>query len=170
MRKYDELNEYFNSFEKRAVDAEQLINSGNYVVDAILNVKFLNAKTNLGIETNITVKIPPVLNIEDYDLCVLLGNLIDNSIEACQRISLVNIMKFIKIELSVIKDNLLIEIMNTYTNEIEPDGQIFKSSKTGPYHGIGISQINNIVEKYDGYISRKYDAQYFQTTIMFCLS
>ncbi|MEG0325428.1 MAG: GHKL domain-containing protein [Cellulosilyticaceae bacterium] len=58
--------------------------------------------------------LPPLLNISDVDLCILLGNLLDNTLEACNRIEDLVARKFAYLELCVKKNMLYIKVSNSF--------------------------------------------------------
>ena len=81
----NEIQEYLNALEKELDHVDTLVKSGNLMVDAILNSKLTLARRQ-SISVNCKVKVPEKLPIEDVDLCVILGNLMDNALEACRQI------------------------------------------------------------------------------------
>ena len=81
--KYLELNSYLNELEEDLNSVDTLIKSGNNMVDAILNAKLTLAKSK-GISLDVAVKPLAELPFSDVHLCVVLGNLMDNAIEACE--------------------------------------------------------------------------------------
>ncbi len=80
-----ELGEYLNELEAELDSIDTLVKSGNAMVDAILNSKLSLARKH-EIEMNVKVAVLAALPISDVDLCVILGNLMDNAIEACRQI------------------------------------------------------------------------------------
>lgn len=79
---YDKLSDYISHLNQEVSDIDTVIKTGNVMLDAILNSKISIARTK-NIEVNTKVLLPPTLSISDYDLCTILGNLLDNAIEAC---------------------------------------------------------------------------------------
>ena len=75
---------------------------------------------NRGINLKCSIIIPPSLNIADVDLCILFGNLIDNAVEACERIVEPGRKKFIVLNVNIKKDYLFIDIANSFTGEVNP--------------------------------------------------
>ncbi len=130
-------------------NTEKISNSGNSTVDAIINFKYTTAK-EYGIDFFLKVFIPNELPIEQCDIGVVLGNAIDNAIEAVRRCK--NSKKVIEISMGVKKEAWVVVIKNPYETEIKRDrnGNIL-STKTKQYRrGYGLKSIERIVEKYQG--------------------
>lgn len=139
------LNKIINNFS----NTEKVSNSGNSTVDAIINFKYTTAK-EYGINFRLKVFIPNELPIEQSDVGVVLGNAIDNAIEAVRKCK--SSKKVIEISMGVKKEAWIIVIKNPYEKEIKRDrnGNIL-STKTKEYRrGYGLKSIERIVEKYQG--------------------
>ena len=83
MGQYDKLQEYLGLLENDLDQVNQLCDSGNVNLDAILNSKISLAEKN-GIRVDYKAACPANLTVSDIDLCALIGNLIDNAVEACE--------------------------------------------------------------------------------------
>lgn len=135
--------------------------TGKASVDSLLNNKIRQAK-----EENIDIKITSLLtdkiNIDDIDLCVILGNLLDNSIEACVR-NINEINNKIIVKLMQDDDALIIKIDNTFDDKQVTD----KTSKKDKYHhGFGVQNVKDIIDKYNGYYSVDTKNNMYSVTIM----
>lgn len=162
----EEAKQYLDSMEQNFNQINKIfyfIDTGNKAVDFILNSKLLVAREK-GIEVKSSVGMMPNLYVNDMDLCTLLANLLDNSIEACQLFQKEN--PFIKINIQLIKKNFMINIKNS-SNPVQTDeeGNYLTNKKTGD-HGFGMLQINRIIKQYNGFISRKYADDVFETDIV----
>ena len=144
-------------------DSERIVYTGNNIIDSILTTKILMAKSY---EINFDLKIDKItkINIDNIDLSTLLANLLDNSIEACQR---VNTERFVKVSIVNIKKQLIIIVENSTDGNIKYVDGKYLTSKTHGNHGIVMGQIDKIISKYNGYINREYDNVKFKTTILF---
>ena len=127
--------------------------SNNVVVDALIN----NRKTRAvkeGIEFETEIVIPREFKIDDMDLCIVLGNALNNAIEACTRLKDNQIEKLILLKMKYKRNYLLIELSNSYDiSTIKKSEGRFLSSKITlgkESHGIGLGNIDAIVEKYGG--------------------
>ncbi len=148
--KIKEIKEYLKDIsEEITLDKKFNINSGNIVIDSILNFKFQEIlDNNINLEYNILL--PNNLILNEFDMVCLLENLVDNIIEANLRIN--NIQEryaFIGIEYK--KNSLRIVTKNNY-NSINLDNKknITTSKKDTLNHGIGLKSIKKIVNKYYG--------------------
>jgi hypothetical protein len=127
--------------------------SNNIVVDALINNRKTKAAKE-GIEFETEIMIPREFIIDDMDLCILLGNALNNAIEACMRLRDNQIEKKISLKMKYKRNCLLIELSNSYdiSTVKKSEGQ-FLSSKSNiekESHGIGLGNIDAIVEKYGG--------------------
>ena len=117
--------------------------TGNSVVDALLSVK-RNIAESKQIIFNINAEIPQKCKIEDVDLICILGNVIDNAIEACEKQEYPEINVVIK----KVKSMLIIKVSNSFTEKLSGDLKTKKWNKE--LHGIGIKNVKKTVEKYYG--------------------
>ena len=155
--------------ERMAIDLKKMnksfyyIETGSDSLDFILNSKLLVAREK-GIEVNTNIGPISELFISNVDLCTLLANLLDNSIEACERFEKKN--TFIRVQISLIKHNLLINIKNSSNPvNVDEEGNYITNKKSGD-HGLGMLQINRIVNQYNGFVSRTYENNIFETSIL----
>lgn len=141
---------------------KSFIKSDNTVLEATINSKIIIAiEKNISVNTNINIK--DDININDLDLCELLGNLLDNAIEACERIKS---DRFINIKIISINNNLIIVIQNSMDGNIVFSEDKYYSTKRKGSLGRGILQINKIVDKYDGVVYRNHNNCFFETKIV----
>lgn len=149
---YTELEEMLNnSMEDSFIHRKGLVNTNNIVIDSIVNYKYMLAlKDNIDFKAEIAI--PTQIDISSEDLCVLLGNLLDNSLEAAHKVKWRGYI-FCKINYS--SGNLMIRIINSYDGKLKKDknGRIISSKKDNENHGIGLYSVSKIVEKYDGIIN-----------------
>ena len=104
-----------------------------------------NKKTNISIKLSIPSKLN---NIYDKDLCIIIGNLLENAVEACNKLD--NKTKsFIKLNSRLQYDTLTITLDNSFNGLYKKEDDIFISSKRNE-PGIGINSIKNVVKKYNG--------------------
>jgi hypothetical protein len=163
MDQIKEANLYLNELEIDLDKVNQLVESGNVNLDAILNSKLSLADKN-NININYKAKVPKKLTTSDIDLCVLIGNLIDNAVEACQKITDKN-PRFIRLYIGIFKQQLYISVTNSTNEVIKKLDDQYITTKRGN-HGHGLKRINNIVDKYDGYINRQNEPKVFVTEVL----
>lgn len=162
MGQYQKLGEYLGLLEQDLDQVNQLIESGNVNLDAILNSKLSLALKN-GIEVDYKAECPETLAVSDIDLCALIGNLIDNAVEACEKLT--DETPFIRLYIGVLKKQLYISVTNATNETVRKMDSEYISTKRGN-HGHGLKRINLVVEKYGGYINRQNEPGVFVTEIM----
>lgn len=163
--KLELASEYIDNLKKEKFQVYTWIKTGNDVVDAILN-----QKKSEGISKNINIDIKAVIpnniNINPMDMCVILGNALDNGIEANEKIVDID-ERNIKVRIKPYKDYLFIEISNpTVFNPIDEDGKLKTSKEDKQKHGFGIKSIKSVVDKYNGILSYEYNKGKFILSIM----
>lgn len=128
--------------------------SGNTIIDGLVNYKLQSvASENIKVETEIVV--PEQLNIDIADFVTLLGNLLDNALEALKKVDWEQRILRIKIVFS--QERLIGRITNTYCGEIhQKDDKILTSKKEKQKHGYGLSNVEKIIKKYNGYMEIDY--------------
>ncbi|NLO47812.1 MAG: GHKL domain-containing protein [Clostridiales bacterium] len=159
----DRLDDYLISLDQDLTDVDNLIKSGNVMVDAILNSKLSLAKSRR-ININAKAVVPGELSLSETDLCVIIGNLLDNAMEACARIEN-ETERFIRIYIDIKRDQLYISVTNTSGGQIKKQSGRYLSSKPG-YHGFGLMRIDRLIEKYGGYVKRRDEESAFTTEIL----
>lgn len=154
---------------KAAIDALTPVRyCENETVNLILSSFDKKAKEN-HIAFYADVRLPNKLNISDTELCALLSNALENTIDA---VSLVEDEKLRKVYIhAVIKDRkLLISTENAYVGKIDMDGELPVSSKKETGHGFGIKSIVDIVELHKGLYSIETDGGVFVLQLMIPLN
>ena len=116
----------------------------------------------LGID--ISFAVPEQIAISDTDFSILLGNLLENAIEACQRMESGN--KMISV-IGVCNEKCMkFKIKNTFSGHIQKRGQSFYSSKRNNEPGIGIRSVQSVVEKYGGIIDISNTETFFNVAVI----
>ena len=164
MKKMAELSDYLDNLEKDLDSIDIAIRTGNVGLDAILSSKVSIARKN-NIEVNCTAKVPEDLKISDVHLCAIVGNLMDNAIEACEKIPAGTSPRFIRIYIGLFKSQLYISISNSTCEMHRRRITELVTSKLGE-HGFGLRRIDKLAEKYDGYVNRKNEPGIFATEVM----
>ena len=160
MGQYDKLQEYLGLLENDLDQVNQLCDSGNVNLDAILNFKISLAEKN-GIRVDYKATCPAELTVSDIDLCALIGNLIDNAVKACEGIA----DPYIRLSIGVLKNQLHISVTNATKDAVRKLDSEYITTKRGN-HGHGLKRINLVVEKYEEYINRQNEPGVFVTEIM----
>ena len=165
LSQYEEAEEYLDKLEEDLTTVDTVLKTGNIMVDAILNSK-LTLIQEKHILVDATAIVSEDVAISGIDLSVLIGNMLDNAMEACMQISEEK-DRFIRIYIDIIKKQLYISVTNSMVGKAKRSGNRFLSSKeTGGNHGFGLLQIDNIVSKYHGYLNRQTENGVFSTEVM----
>lgn len=164
MKNYDELDDYLGKLDVDLEMVDTRIKTGNVLVDAILNSKVTLAESR-SIKVNVKAQADEDLSVSDIDLCVIIGNLMDNAIDACLFLEDEE-QRFIRIYLGKLKGQLYISVSNATAETKRNDSNIFVSKKGGMMHGHGLRRVDGTVKKYQGYINRQNEPGVFATEIM----
>lgn len=163
-KKIDEAISYLEEIDKELMKIDRRKFTNNEVVDSILKNKAkIMSENNINYDFNI--KIPNQINLSNFDVCIILSNLIDNSIEACKKVKDIS-NRHITIKFLIKGENLCIIIKNTYDGNINiKNNKIITSKSDKELHGYGIQNVTKIVLKNNGYIKSTYDNNVFNTNI-----
>jgi len=157
------ISEYLDKLDTDLSTVDMVLKTGNKMTDAIINSKISLARAK-----NINVKadahIPVSLTISEIDLCIIIGNLFDNAIEAS--LALPEDKRMIRIYMDMKNTQLYMSFTNfTATGKLKKKGNIFCTNK-GMGHGFGLVRIDDIIERYGGYLSRNSEEGAFTTEIL----
>lgn len=179
MGETERLGKYLDRLDEDLTTVDTVVKTGNVMIDAILNSKLSLAKAkNIAVEAKALV--PASLDISEIDLSLIIGNLMDNAMEACLQIREEE-KRFIRVYIDVMKGQLYIYVMNAVNGRPEKrrkesrseensreEGQPaeYRSTKAGRAHGFGLMRIDRVVERYKGYIDRQDEENVFATEIL----
>ena len=160
---------YLDGLVEDINESEIYSKTGNMVVDSVINYKLKSASEN-SIKLCVKTTIPQILNIEAVDMVTILGNLLDNALEATAVVE----EKRIDINISYNKSALIIKIDNTfdgivnYTNGDSANGakEVIATRKSCNNHGYGLKNIRKAVDKYDGHMEINHDENVFSVGVM----
>ena len=137
-----------------------MIRTGNSVADTLVNLKRSVAEKH-HIAFMVHGTLPQKLVVENMDLSNILGNLLDNALEA----SLKEQDGYIELTMKQEKNFLIINVRNKCIDALEKE--IDKSTKENPaFHGIGLKSVKRAIKKYDGQINIEQTPQEFIVNIM----
>ena len=127
-----------------------VVNTQNSIVDSFVNNQYAVAKEK-GIDFRAKIDVPAELPFAGEDLCVILGNALDNAIEACERGQVSK--PWISIKLIYDGVNLLMILENSFDGTIRKNkkGMQISRKANSQQHGIGTYSIQRVVQKYHGY-------------------
>jgi len=134
----------------------------NTVANAVIGGYIKLAESD-GIAVSVELDLPEGLGIDDYELCTVFGNALENAMEACQRIppdSDAHAKRFISIKSKLHNGRLIFRIENSVVGDIVMDRDTPQSSK-GALGGVGLASVRSVVERYDGCLSLEPDGRSF---------
>lgn len=130
-----------------------------YVANVLLDYYATQAE-NAHIVCKMDAAIPEWDAQESPKLCVVLGNLLQNALEACLRMPKEQ-ERFLHLLARVVNDNLTIEVKNSFDGVVEMHDERFVSRKTETGHGLGLTSVRNLLNQEEGYFDISYDANVF---------
>ena len=155
---YLKATQYINNLFQKSLVNEQQKWTGNSLIDFVLNYKKTIAESE-NIDFEIHTEIFQLNTEERDDICSLIGNLLDNAIEACRK---EQEFRYIKIVLHKEKQMLFINTSNTCSKKPpEKNNMLISLKKERNLHGWGYKSINVIVERYYGTINHYFDNNTF---------
>ena len=160
----EELRQYLWKLNDDLTTVDTVLKTGNVMVDAILNSKLSLIKSR-NIAVNAKATVPAELKISEIDLCAIIGNLLDNAMEACLRQE-DKANRFIRVYIGVLKQQLYICVTNSMDGEAKRLGKAYLSSKGSDAHGFGLMRIDRLADKYGGYVNRQSEEGAFATEVM----
>lgn len=163
MKQYDELDTYLSELDTDLTTVDTVIKTGNVRIDAVLNSKLAVAKRK-GIRVSAKAIVPKDLAVSEVDLCIIIGNLLDNAMEACEK-EPEEEKRFIRVYIDILKAQLYIYVANSTTNDIKKLGKNYLTTKTAG-HGFGLMRVDRVVARYNGYLNRQHEEGVFATEIM----
>ena len=167
--KYGELIAYLGRLDENLYQVDTVIKTGNLMMDAVLGSK-LGLMKKRGIRTDVTVHVPKGMKLTDMELCVLVGNLLDNAIEACEEVEEEE-NRFIRIYMDTLQEQFYLSVMNGMNGRAQRKGTGFVSRKrSGGLPGFGLQRVDRIVEKYGGFLNRQTEEGGFATEILLPLA
>lgn len=139
---------YLNKISDNWVEEMDFINTNNMIVNSVINQKFKVAKKK-GIPLLLSINDLGNLKMEEEDIVTLVANLLDNAIEACEKITKGN--KVIKLRFLDEGGKIIISVRNPVAEQVHfGEKGLFTTKKDKNDHGIGMLNIENVVKKYNG--------------------
>ncbi|MCM3702181.1 sensor histidine kinase [Paenibacillus macerans] len=158
-----EATEHINKTLKQINTPWSKISTGNLVIDALVS-NALNIANNNMITMKHDIRINTAdIHIDHYDLCVVIGNVLDNAIEATQLVPKVK-DKFIYLQIFTDKHTLVIHISNSRQESKNQEQHTIKGNPE--FHGIGLTNIRRVTEKYGGHLKTEVGNHQFDTTVI----
>ncbi len=149
--KIKEAVQYLDDLQAPIQEMTGTVWTGDETIDYLINSKVRTAETD-GIHLQAQVEFPRHTNIRNTDLCAILGNLLDNALEAARQIPTPE-QRFINLTIRRINQMLIIKVENSFTTPLINDNGSLKTTKANDgLHGWGLKSAQTAAEKYDGTI------------------
>ena len=162
---YKNMDDYIKSLSERIVTNKNNNICSNKVINAICLDKCDRCKKE-GINIRFDIIINKELNIDNLDLCIVLGNLIDNAIEACEKINEKEFQRVIQVSARIYLNQIYIKVINSKNNKVEKRNNKFLTSKKDKKnHGIGLENVKEAVHKNHGDIEIKDSKNNFEVSL-----
>ncbi len=147
---WEAIRRYLDLLDDDLTHVDTVIKTGNPMTDAILNSKISLARAKK-IQVVADAHIPIKLKSSEIDLCCIIGNLFDNAIEASMKLP--EEKRVIRVYMDMRNTQLYISFTNfTAGKKLQKEGRLFRTTK-GENHGFGLTRIDAIVRRLDGYLS-----------------
>lgn len=143
----------------------EISNSGNIIIDSLINHAYTTAQ-KYNIQFNVNVLVPASLPFENGHIAIILGNLLENALEACRDIP--DEKGFIYLDISYAKDIFQLCIKNNYQSKRKKNsiGHYITTKSDSIYHGLGLSSINHAIVNYHGQMDITDNDHIFQVVIV----
>lgn len=157
----DELDHLIGNIES----SRGVCNTENMIIDSIINYKQQVAE-KYQIPFSFNLNIPPNLELDTTVTSVILGNVLDNAIEACTEKK--NVECYIKMDMQYLNESLFVRIQNPFVNNIRTNfkGEIISTKSDKQVHGIGLKSVKKIVDDCNGLLDISYENSVFQIDIV----
>lgn len=161
---YHKLEQYLNELDADLASLDNIVKTGNVAMDALLNSKLSLARAK-GIQVEARATVPGNLSVSEVDLGIIIGNLMDNAMEACLKIAQEK-DRILRVYMDVLKGQLYIYVMNSMEGRPRRAGGLYLTGKDSREHGYGLIRMDRVVEKYHGFLDRQNEEGVFVTEVM----
>lgn len=156
-----DIEEYLQNMADFMSNPEEVVHTGNLDIDSVLNYMISKAEQVLK-EVNVKVNIPSDI-ASHFNINVIIGNLLENAIEAAVNTE----NKILDIDIHYKQGVLYLDISNSYSNKVTVKEHRFLTSKEDDHkHGIGLYNVKKMVEEHNGVLQFCYDENMFRVKIM----
>lgn len=156
--------QYLDALQAPVRELADTVWTGEKTVDYLINSKAIAAEEQ-GITYQVQAEFPRHTNLRSADLCAILGNLLDNALEAARQIP-DSEQRFIGLTIRRINQMLIIKVENTFfTPPEQQDGALKTSKAEAGLHGWGLKSAQTAAEKYDGMVQTSYTGNIFRAIV-----
>ena len=154
---------YASQLIKAAEEYHNIADLPYSMIRAMLNYKLSGARED-GVELRLDIRVPEGLPLNELDMTVILGNLLDNAVEACKNVAADK--RYIRLELTYKPDYLVLQIENpTNRDPVLKDGVYRTTKQDSEEHGFGLNNIAYLVRRHNGLMKIEPDGGVFKVSI-----
>jgi len=159
-RRNDELQAHLAELTEIYSQRSGYAACGNVAIDSIINFKLMEKPD---VRANVEIFIPKDLSVPALDLAVILGNMLDNALEATENVE----DRWVDITIKFQIGYLTIEIINSYDGILLEAGGVYLTHKEDrENHGLGLKSIEGVIQKYDGLMQITHDEKQFRAKVL----
>jgi len=161
----EKSDEYLKGLQNQLEENELPYYSDNLVINSLV-ADYAGQCRKLKIDFNVSIKIPRNFTVSNYEMCIVLGNLLENAVEACQKIEQ---ERQIKLVVKPKGEQLMIMVRNTYDGEVVLDGDKFVSTKESGSSlvcGIGLESVMAVIGSFGEMFHINYDNKWFNVFVV----
>lgn len=164
-KRTDEAMDYVGKISLKNLEKDNPVKTGNHILDVVINQRLRETKRK---DITMVLKLDALkyFPLRDEDIVILFANLLDNAMEACQRLERED--RIIKVRLSSTEERLVLTVSNKTKEPMEIIGQLIETTKKNKLeHGIGMGNIREVIRRYDGLGKCECREGWFIYTIVF---
>lgn len=164
-KELSQLNKFIDEImQNDSMEKKGPSNSGNVLLDYIINSK-CEIAVKYDVECSVKIEVPYKFPFLDGDICIIVGNALDNAIEGTLKRST---GRYIHINIVYRKENLFIKISNSFDGNIKKNrhGHLVSMKSDLNRYGLGLASIEKAVNKYNGLLDCDIDGEQFTLTVL----
>lgn len=162
--KTKEAMQYLDELQAPVQKMADTVWTGDETVDYLINSKAVLAGAD-EIEYKVQVEFPRHMNLRSADLCAILGNLLDNALEAARQTPKPG-HRFVYLTIRRIHKMLVIKVENSFkVLPVEEGGGLKTTKEEKGLHGWGLKSARAAAEKYDGMVQTSYTESTFRAVV-----
>lgn len=164
---YDKLKEFVEQYRKSVPADTDLFLCENYAANSVMS-HYVALAHEEAIDVDIRCSLASETGVEDVDLCVLLGNLLENAIEGCKTVPVEQ--RAIKMRMNIYLGQLLLTVDNTFDGMLAMEnGEVLSRKRGNGQKGVGLSSVETIAQKYAGELSYEQKDGMFMVSVNMAL-
>lgn len=162
----DNMIKYLSSMKEFMLNPKEYSTTGNREIDGVLNYMLQKANSTLN-QVDVQINIPEDLYFNNFNICVILGNLVDNAVREASKSE----EKLLTIKMQIKQEVLLILIENSYSGKILEKKNGLQTTQTElAIHGIGLENVKKVVLANGGEIKTDYTSDRFCVQVLLYMS